>query len=178
MGKNFLQNGELTETTDQILHVVNSFNSEGLDFVQDILKYLKTFQENRNVPNKHTNIRTADQTIQDKLLTGCTDYALVFIALMRAKGIPAKYIETIERGWLESQETGVFKGHVISEVSIKGKWYLVDPSTGELLDYFPKYLVIYDIGLDTLDIGLTSSETLRDKFIEFRARWQKQNLDA
>lgn len=171
----YLQSGKLTEITPSIKILSKSFNSEGLEFAFDAIRWIKeNLVENRNVSNKHTNIRSAQKILEDKEIAGCTEYTLIFIALMRAKGIPAKYIEGIWEGWLNSEETYI-RGHVIAEILISNKHYFVDTDRGAIRTELYQNLVVYAQGLDTWDVGLLNDDILQIKFSEFRERWQKQH---
>ncbi len=59
--------------------------------------------------------RTGIQIIDDKYYTGCTDFALAFITLIRSCGIPAKYVETIDEKWLREGGNQI-TGHVYSQI--------------------------------------------------------------
>ena len=86
---------------------------------------------------KHVRIkdfreRNTQQIIDDNYSSGCTDTALVFITLCRAKGIPTKYVETLKKRWLEDPNAKKIEGHVFAECYIRGKWYQIDPEMGTI----------------------------------------------
>lgn len=76
-----------------------------------------------------TNLTTASQVLAVRQ-GDCTEHALLFVALARAAGIPAREVsglvymgDAIQRfGW-----------HAWAEVDIAGRWVQVDPSWGEPL---------------------------------------------
>ncbi len=76
-----------------------------------------------------TNLTTASQVLAHKQ-GDCTEHALLFVALARAAGIPAREVsglvymgDAIQRfGW-----------HAWAEVELDGRWVQVDPSWGETL---------------------------------------------
>lgn len=79
--------------------------------------------------NLSTNLTTASQVLAHKQ-GDCTEHALLFVALSRAAGIPAREVsglvymgDSIQRfGW-----------HAWAEVDLGGRWVQVDPSWGETL---------------------------------------------
>lgn len=76
-----------------------------------------------------TNLTTASQVLAHRQ-GDCTEHALLFVALARAAGIPAREVsglvymgDAIQRfGW-----------HAWAEVDLGGRWVQVDPSWGETL---------------------------------------------
>ena len=98
--KRFLEAGEQTRLTQSTKDTARQFRAGGLDLILEILTWLqKNIKEDKSpeTKNKLFRRRTAGQVIESKMATGCTDYALAFIALARAKGIPTKYIEAIKQ---------------------------------------------------------------------------------
>jgi hypothetical protein len=133
-------------------------------WIRSNLKKLPEDVEKNNVFRK----RTAEQIIIDGYASGCTDYALVFTVLTRAKGIPTKYVEVIDKKWLENHSPAI-KGHVFAECYISENWYQIDPQRGTL--YTRKNYSQYEIyaeGLDSWDLGINSFESLKTKFESFR----------
>jgi hypothetical protein len=74
--------------------------------------------------------RTASQIISSRKSNGCTDYGLVFLTLVRELGIPAKYVETIEKENLSHPERLHVSGHIFVELFINGKWEIYEPFRG------------------------------------------------
>ena len=80
--------------------------------------------------------RTAEQIIEQGL-TGCTDYGLVFAALARYKGIPAVFLQAANIDWIKdlkanNENANFIRGHILIEVFIGDKWYLVDSTSGDV----------------------------------------------
>jgi hypothetical protein len=73
--------------------------------------------------------RTASQIISSGFSTGCTDDAIVFCALAREAGIPAKYIETLNKKNLHDRPRKV-EGHVFAEIFIDDRWRVYEPLQG------------------------------------------------
>ena len=76
-----------------------------------------------------TNLTTASQVLAHKQ-GDCTEHALLFVALARAAGIPAR-----EVSGLVYMGDGIqrFGWHAWAEVDLDGRWVQVDPSWGETL---------------------------------------------
>jgi len=156
--------------TPTINRISKSFKSEGLFLVMDILKWIHTnlkFNNDNIYKSKVFRKRTADQIIRSRLVTGCTDYALVFIALARAKGIPTKYVETISKEWIKKPDINDIKGHVFAEVYMNKKWYIIDPEAGAIRHSYGKKYKLVEKGLDSWDVGIKDINTLRLKFKKF-----------
>ncbi|MDP1710327.1 MAG: transglutaminase domain-containing protein [candidate division WWE3 bacterium] len=178
--KKYLKHGEQTKPLDEVIEISKSIPGDGFDFVIGVMGWLdKNLKVERNRPdwNRLFNRRTASQIIEDGFATGCTDVALAFVALCRAKSIPTKYVEVIGKDWLGDQSgKGKIHGHTFAEIRLKNKWYVVDPdqkviyATGNPYRFFE----IFGTGLDTWDVGLHSFEELRDKFLEFKKNREPQ----
>jgi len=94
----FLKEGEQTKIAENISKISSEFTEAGFDLIIQITKWIhKNLKSNQDKQLK-TEVfrkRTAEQIIKDGFTTGCTDVALVFISLARAKKIPTKYVEAI-----------------------------------------------------------------------------------
>lgn len=176
----YLKHGKQTIPSDKVIELVKTIPGGGFDFVVGALDWLgKNLRSERNRPDwdKIFHKRTAAQIIDDGFSTGCTDTALAFVVLCRARSIPTKYVETIERSWLEDTfENGRIRGHVFAEIRLKNKWYVVDPQrrTIYVASTPYHYFEIYATGLDTWDVGLHSFEELQEKFLEFKSNYEPQ----
>jgi len=174
----FLKEGKQTKITEDILKIASEFTGKNFDLIAQILKWIyKNLKPNSN---KETNDRvfrkrTADQIIKDGFTTGCTDIALVFIVLARAKKIPTKYIEAIRRKWMETGDEDSIEGHVFAEVFLNGKWYIIDPTEACLKFWYDRW-IIYEVGLDSWGIGIHSFQELKQKFLEFRKSSQAKQI--
>ena len=116
--------------------------------------------------------RTATEIIESDYASGCTDKALVFVALSRIKGIPTKYVETIDNKLLETGDNNL-RGHVFAKVYISKKEYLVDPENGSIsvitIPNKSQYTIVAE-GLDSWDIGINNFDDLRKVFQDFNKR--------
>lgn len=172
----YLNQGSQTKTTENIKEIANSFNEQGINLVFEILTWLHRnlrLETDQDIKKEVFRKRTAEEIIESKFATGCTDWALAFIVLSRAKEIPTKYIETIRRKWLEQGEDDLIEGHIFAEVYINNRWYIVDPEQAVIRDWYDRW-IIFDKGLDSWDIGIHNFNELKEKFIKFREEYRKQ----
>lgn len=174
--KKYITDSEQIFITEDINNIAKNLDGDGLEFVLGALKWIQDNMSETQV-NKmdYFRKRNTEQIIKDKFLTGCTDYVLVFMALMRAKGIPAKYIETISRDWLIYGNEKDIRGHIFAEIFINNKWHIVDPQAAVIRIIYPDKFVKFAEGLDSWDIGIHNFEELKEKFLEFREKWRKEN---
>lgn len=166
----FLKEGRQTKISENITQIASEFTSDGFDLIIQITKWIHRHLKPDPNKERKTEIfrkRTADQIIKDGFATGCSDIALVFIALARAKNIPTKYIEAIRRKWIESGKEDAIEGHIFAEIYLNDQWHIIDPTEACLKFWYDRY-VIYAKGLDSWDIGINSLSELRKKFIDFR----------
>lgn len=175
--KGFLKEGKQTTITPKIKELAASFNTKGLGFVVNTLEWVDKNLQRQKYTQKLFRKRTADGIIKSGFSTGCADDALVFIALTRGGGIPAKYVEAIETEWLEKGGKKI-AGHVFAEVFVNNKWYLVDPARREIsVKPIPdknRYMV-FAKGLDSWDIGIKNYEDLKERFLSFKQKYTQQD---
>jgi len=176
----FLKEGNQTKITNEIKEIVKAIEGEDFEFVVKALRWL-----NKNIRNKlpegvEKNVvfrkRTAADVIRDGYASGCTDFALVLIAIARTKGIPTKYVEVISKDYFEDNDLSKVRGHVFAECFLKGEWFGVDPMGGTLKfnTTYPKY-VVYARGLDSWDLGITNITSIQDKFSVFAKEYNSKD---
>jgi len=174
--ENYLKDTEQITITDNIKNIANNFKQKDLDLILEILGWIsnnfKNVENDREEKMKLFRNRTADEIIKSRKVTGCTDYAIIFIALVRAKKIPTKYIEAIRKRWLDIGDEDHIEGHVFAECQINDKWYIVDPQEGTIRTDYRRY-VIFKKGLDSWDIGIKNFDDLKEKFIDFKKKHLK-----
>ncbi len=164
----FLKPGLQTESTERIKeigHTIEGSFVEKVLTILDIVSKLPLRQENKESIFRR---RTADQILSDGFVTGCTDIALVFIALLRTVGIPSKYVETIDEDWLQNGGDNI-TGHVYVNAFDGSRWRIIDPMK-KVIDANPDQdgRVNYKEGLDSWDIGIDSFDMLIKQFNDFR----------
>jgi len=164
-----------TEITPRIEEICTELSGDGLYFIASAIRWISENlrkEKDRELKEQVFRERPAGEIVEDGYVTGCTDIALVFIALCRAKGIPTKYTEAIDKKWLSGELKGPgIRGHVFAECFVQNEWYQIDPMRG-VIHVEPDYsnYAIFDKGLDSWDLGIRSLEDLREKFKDFRAK--------
>lgn len=76
-----------------------------------------------------TNLSTASQVLTERG-GDCTEHTLLFVALARAVGVPAREVSGLVYMGDDAQRFG---WHAWAEVDIDGRWVQVDPSWGETI---------------------------------------------
>ena len=167
----FLRSGTQTQITPEIKKMSAGFQGETIEKAGQITSFLASLPQTK-FNSEIFRKRTAAQILTDNYVTGCTDSALVFVALARASGLPAKYVETIDRSWLKKGGSSI-AGHVYGQVFDykKKRWIWVDPMGGQVDISAPSERVIYKEGLDSWDIGIADFDSLRKLFERFRNEW-------
>ncbi len=121
-----------TKVTEKIKREADKIKGEGIEFIINLLIYLKENYELSKKSVYEKKVREADKMVDQKILTGCTDYAHLFIAFCKAKKIPVKYIETLDKDWIKKPDFKKIEGHIFVKVKIKEKVYLIDPTKGSI----------------------------------------------
>jgi len=78
-----------TEITQNIKDIVSGFKTIGLDRIFEVLVWIHKNLKlalNEEYKKEYFRTRTSEEIIESKKLTGCTDYALAFLSLIRASG--------------------------------------------------------------------------------------------
>jgi len=165
-----------TKSQIKITETIKKFSSgiegEGIELVKDIL--CKIHREIRKIeldPEKEKKIRwkrTATQILEDGWVVknkACTDLAIVFISIAKAKGLEVKFVK------LYSTKRKML--HSVVEITIDNKNMYFDVTNGKFDDtnkknVFEEYKVYkkgcdsWDIGLDSFDKGVELSKDIYD----------------
>jgi len=160
----YLNSGPQTKITPNIKKITESFTQKGLDLVFEILAWLRKnlrTENSQEIKKKVFRQRTAQEIIESGFTTGCTDWALAFIILTRAKGISAKYVETIRKRWLDEDKNDFIEGHIFAEVYFNEHWYIIDPKQATIRNWYDRF-VVFKKGLDSWDIGINNFDELRE----------------
>lgn len=134
--------------------------------------------------------RDAKQIWESGLITGCSDYAMLFATFARQLGYPTTFLHTATLGWLKNFQSGIEQdkhlGHSFCECFYEGKWVLVDPTYRHIVfDYDQKKIVLpyptsegnvfvpYFRGLD-----LGKKQTLQDHNLQMASLCKDIDLTA
>ncbi len=108
VAEKYLQDGSITKQflTDLALDAKMAKARTDKEKVQILYAYihLNTIHPrfaSREYKSEHKFQRTASEIWQDRQMTGCTDYALVFCSLARKYGLPTTFLDTLEEGCLK-----------------------------------------------------------------------------
>ncbi len=126
-----LQEGVQTKITESVLNESKQIKGKGLPLIFNIIAHIHENYQLTQDPEFPKRIRTVEDIIKTKLITGCTDYAHLFISLCKSKKIPALFVDVIEKDWIKSPDKTI-RGHVFVKIKIKDKFILVDPSKGNI----------------------------------------------
>lgn len=175
----FLTEGKQTVVTDRVKEFSKNINDKkDLSTVREILRKVAAIPRNEKVPKFTVS---ADDILKHNGIQSCSQYATVFIAAAKHKGIPTVFIHAIDTNFYKGKIKEANSTHSFVEVYIAGenKWYLVDPTTGTIfLDYdvnnfnyshrngieyylFSKSLDLAEADLDSFD------KIVREKPVEF-----------
>lgn len=188
--KAYLKEGAQTKTTPRIKSLAEKIDGEGFEFIFNLLNFLqKHLRDLYRSPmkyqeylKKHHLRKTADELLAERLAPTCGEKALIFAAICRAKGIPAKMIEGALYEFLEDQSDEHVRTHAFVEIFVGRRWYLVDPSRGligvnkTLQTFFPPYARWEPLweGLDFWDMGFFDHETFMEQAVEFKHKWRRK----
>jgi len=164
-----------TAITEDIKRINDSFRSSRLSRIFEILSWIHhnlKLDLDENYKKEHFRSRTAGEIIESKKLTGCSDYALVFLVLAKASGFKTKYVETIQTEWLRDGGDKIL-GHVFVEVFLdkEEEWVIIDPQGAVIRAWYGKRYVVYAKGEDSWDIGIKNFDDLKEKFFEYRKKY-------
>jgi hypothetical protein len=135
----YLGEGEFTTQGDAVRYASSQIKGKYIpEGVNEFVKHLAFRPEEKN---KLFRKRTSDDIIKDGFVTGCTDSALVFCALLRIKRVPAAYVETLGENFLEN-EIPVINGHVFSDFYKGGIWIPFNPRNGRTIKLDKTYLFL------------------------------------
>ncbi len=122
--------------------------------------------------------RTAGELYKTRMLCGCSDFALVQVALFRALGIPSRMIITCNVDWIHiyrREPVTLSEGHGFVEVYLEDDWYLVDSTYRWLFSsydpdssFYPHGEVFVGRGRDFWDMEIRTMDDL-DRLLKAKA---------
>ncbi len=140
----FLGEGRFTQRDEEVRRALAQALSigEGKNSLDKITWWLNNAitppgksEKDIKIKYKEFRKRTASKIIHSKRSNTCSDYAIVFLALTREAGIPAKYVETIEEENLRFKPSNPLATHSFTEVFTNGDWQIYDPCHGIKSEY-------------------------------------------
>lgn len=166
----YLNSGSQTLLTPRIKAVAAQLSAKTRrERLYNAVQYIWTNMRYDRWLNSQMFTRTADQLFQDKVLGGCSDFALAKVTLFRALAIPARLVITANVDWiLRYQKDPLFltTGHVFIEVYLEDRWYLVDSTYRFLfsgydarLKSYPRREYLCVKGIDYWEMGFKEVAT-------------------
>lgn len=159
------------EVTPAIEKLCTHIPGTGEKLVHNITEYVRTLRvENSDSPDFS---RTADEIVLSGYRKGCNEAGIVFLTILRAKGVEATYIQAFSKEKLINYgKDGYFlrDGHVFLRTQISGKSVVINSTTGEITDDIPSEYVLGKEGSDSWDIGLRTPEDYKKLFEETREK--------
>lgn len=160
----FLQEDEQTALTKQVRELASLVNDrQDISTIKEIYNLIRAVVKNDRPEGIPIFESTASHILSQGIATGCTDYAIAFATLARAKKIPAVVIDSAKLDWIQGGcNLHYVWGHFFVEVYLDREWYLVDSTAGILYQYYdrhnwylPSRYVAFTKALSVVDTGST-----------------------
>lgn len=151
--------GEQTQITEKVKEVADSIQGEGIIAAMKIGDYIKSMDVVSDATEPDFR-RTADEVLKENTYNGCNEAGVVYASLLRAKGIPATFIQALNTDAVMrySKDHKSLNGHVFLETNFgdqeKPNIKIINSTTGEISDKLPDNMIVGARGLDSWDIGL------------------------
>ncbi|MBI2630369.1 transglutaminase domain-containing protein [Candidatus Pacearchaeota archaeon] len=133
----FLEEGKFTQHDRIVKNLAEKLQEkakrENITIRRVLSQYISrefTSQKGYTATSPDFRNRTASQIIKSKEIMGCTDIALIFLAVARAAGIPSRYVETLQKSWLTDKTIPGVRGHIFVDIQQNGIWKVYEPLTG------------------------------------------------
>ena len=156
---NIVDTGEQTQLTPKVKEIADGIEGEGVVLAMKISDYIKSMDVTEGAEGPDFT-RTAEEILEGDKYNGCNEAGVVFTALLRAKGVPTTYIQTLNKDAVSnySKENPSLKGHVFLEANFgdegKENKKIINSTTGEVTDRLPEDMIEGAKGLDPWDMGL------------------------
>jgi len=176
----WLMPGPQSQANDLILQASRKIDGRNRrERLYQAVEYVWTNFRYDNWLNDQMFQRTAARMFEDGILGGCSDFALVMVALFRAVGIPARLVLTANADWLKKYRANplaIVNGHVFIEVFLEDHWHLADPTYRKLFigyeianPFYPRGELFCLRGVDYWSLGLESVEQLNRTYARITA---------
>jgi len=134
----WLLSGRQSKAGPLVQSIANKINGKSERTILNILKETQELSFTKNdlimkgLWPKLYRKRTVEQILKDHVAASCSDAALVFASVCRAKKIPCRIIPAYTKKGLEKDLLYHKASHVFAEAFIEGKWIRTDPYYGIL----------------------------------------------
>ena len=125
----FLEEGSYTQRTKLVRKIADGIRKSPERPLKQISVLVSSLKFDETTKPAEFRKRTASEVLESGYVTGCSDVGIAFLVLAREFGIPAKYIETLSKDFIEHPSKCV-EGHVFAEIFWDGKWRPHEPKRG------------------------------------------------
>ena len=140
---------------------------QGADLLLGLFMFLPKV-ERTDLIVEQFNTRDAMHILNDGYATGCTDFCIVYCALLKTLNIPYTYIEVLEKRWLEAPIT---EKKVMGHCFVETLGLLIDPQR-KILYADPAFVLqryaIFGRGTEPHDLGLTDFHANMEAYMKFK----------
>jgi hypothetical protein len=135
--------------------------------------------------------QSAQQLFNGRKLSGCNDWGLLQTAILRSLKYPVVFMNAVNIQWAKEYRKNIskgFSGHTFLEIYVKGRWILMDPTSGHYIedyDFSDPVLhihkkrggfFVYQKGLDQWSMGVKSIENNEKIMIEFALNYPLETV--
>ena len=145
-----------------------------INSIDDLKKVDKIFYEyfSKDISTPKFS-RSVIEIFKSKTFSGCSDIGMMMASLLREKGIPTVYVETVNVDWLNKELNNlpgseIMKGHIFLEINLNGKWYLYDPTFHIIYDNYdsnnnnyPRRFYVFAKGENANSLGVYNTKDER-----------------
>ena len=127
----FLEQGQYTKRDFSVKFLARQIkkSNPNKSVLANISDYLRGFEHLRTKKIEFRK-RSGRDVLVSGYYNGCTDIGLAFLVATRQLGIPARYVETLEKDWLNNPEAEGIRGHIFTDVKVDGEWRVYEPLRG------------------------------------------------
>jgi hypothetical protein len=132
--------------------------------------------------------RSAGELFDERILGGCSDFALAQVTLFRAVGVPARLVLTANTDWMISfQENDLLipAGHVFIEAYLEDRWYLVDSTYRVMFEGYkmeskslPRNEYLFERGKDFWSLGIKDVDSLNRVYQPMARTFDRQTYTS
>jgi len=149
----WLLSGRQSKAGAHVEYLAKFIKGNDLHTLHNILATVKTELANYSaitVRNEEKIYRqkNVEKSLEKKIFFTCSDAALLFASICRAKKIPCRIMPKLNKKWFEENLWYRDASHVFAEAFIEGKWILADPYSGiiisELKDHQKNYALLQE----------------------------------
>jgi hypothetical protein len=137
--------------------------------------------------------KSAQQLYDERKLSGCNDWGLLQTAILRSLNFPVVFMNAANINWAKEYKEDPsnppeFSGHTFLEIYVKGRWILMDSTTGQWIEDYdfndPVLHIhkkrggyfVYQKGLDHWTMGIKSIEDNKKIMRDFALNYPLEKI--